>query len=204
MEKDAGIQIMEKPDWVSWDEIHEVLWAAHAKNRENGIIMAFPSLAGDEIRKTIEDEGKMFVAMDGDKVVGTVGLIEGNSKRWYANGKCGHVCFAAVLPGYEGKGIYRSLNEKRELFAKENNYSVLVADTNERNTKMIKIKKKEGYRFICYMVCKDHFNVVMAKWLQPCSFSSWYITFRFYFSMIYLKTRFKMVTGKGRTKRFGI
>ena len=198
------IQIIEKPDWVSWDEIHEVLWAAHSKNRENGIIMAFPSLAGDEIREKIGNEGKMFVAMDGDKVIGTVGLIKGNAKRWYTNGNYGHLCFAAVLPGYEGEGIYRSLNEKRELYAKENNCSVLIGDTNERNTKMIEIKKKEGYRLICYKVCKDHFNVVMAKWLQPCPFSPWYILFRFYFSMIYLKTRFKMVPGKGRTKRFGI
>lgn len=204
MEKEAGIQIMEKPDWVSWDDIHEVLWAAHAKNREDGIIMAFPSLAGDEIRRKIGSEGKMFVAMDGDKVVGTVGIMKGNGNPWYAKGNYGHTCFASVLPNYGGNGIYQLLNKKREIYAIKNNYSVLIADTNERNRKMIEIKKKEGYRFICYMACKDHFNVGMAKWLQPCPFPSWYITFRFYFSMIYQKTRFKMVPRKGRTKRFGI
>jgi len=199
-----NIIIQEKPVNVSWDEIHDVLWAAHAKNRENGIIMSFPSLAGEEIRKKIGDEGKLFVAMDGDKVVGTVGLIKSNANRWYANGKCGHVCFAAVLSGYEGKGIYRSLNEEREMYAKENNYSVLIADTNERNTKMIEKKKKEGYRFIYYMACKDHFNVVMAKWLYDCPYPQWYIKLRFLWSKFKLRTRYKMVSGKGRVKRFGI
>lgn len=186
------ISIIEKPDWVSWDEIHDVLWAAHEKNRENGIIMAFPALSGDGIRKKIGKEGKMFVAMDGDNVVGTVGLIKSNANHWYADGKCGHVCFAAILPDYEGKGIYRSLNEKRELYSKENNYSVLVADTNERNMKMIEIKKKEGYRLISYMACKDHFNVVMAKWLNGCPYLSWYVNLRFHLSKFKQKVRYRI------------
>ena len=48
---DSSIQIIEKPDWVSWDEIHEVLWKAHENNRENGVFMSYPSLTGDEIKK---------------------------------------------------------------------------------------------------------------------------------------------------------
>ena len=58
---DSGIQIMEKPDWVSWDEIHEVLWRAHEKNREKGIIMAYPSLSGEEIKNKIGNKGKILI-----------------------------------------------------------------------------------------------------------------------------------------------
>lgn len=200
-----NIQIIEKPDWVSWDEIHDVIWKAHAPNRENGIIMSFPSLSGEEIRKKIEPEGKFFVALDGKKVVGTMGIMKGKGHPWFTKGlQYGHMCLAAVLPQYSGNGIYQSLNNLRERYAVDNNYSVLIADTNEQNTKMIGIKKKEGYRLVAYMACKDHYNVVMAKWLQPCPFSSWYIKIRFYLSKFYLKTRFKMVPGNGRTKRFGV
>ena len=76
-----SIQIIEKPDWVSWDEIHEVLWESHAENREKDIINSFPSLSGDELRKFVGDKGKMFVAMDGKKVVGTAAVLIINNKR---------------------------------------------------------------------------------------------------------------------------
>jgi len=68
-------QIIEKPDWVSWDEIHDVLWKAHAQNREKGVIMAYPSLTGDEIKRRVENNGKMFIALDGQNVIGTLALI---------------------------------------------------------------------------------------------------------------------------------
>ena len=33
------IKIMQKPDWVSWDDIHELLLEAHKKNIKNGIVL---------------------------------------------------------------------------------------------------------------------------------------------------------------------
>ena len=69
------IQVIEKPDWVSWEEIHQVLWKAHEENRRKGMYMAFPALPGEEIRKKIEGHGKMLVAMDGQKIVGTAAII---------------------------------------------------------------------------------------------------------------------------------
>ena len=74
-EMNTEINIIEKPEWVSWDEIHEVLWKAHEKNRENGVFMSYPSLSGDEIKRRVENNGKMFIALDGQNVVGTVALI---------------------------------------------------------------------------------------------------------------------------------
>ena len=53
-----AIQIIEKPEWVSWDEIRKVLWESHAENREKGIKNALPSLPSDEIRKKSRRQGK--------------------------------------------------------------------------------------------------------------------------------------------------
>jgi hypothetical protein len=72
----ANLQIVEKPEWVSWEDIHEVLVKAHAQNRANGINMKKPSLPGEKIAKEIGEEGKMFVAMEDNKVVGTLALIK--------------------------------------------------------------------------------------------------------------------------------
>ena len=55
-----NIQIIEKPDWVSWDEIHSVLWKAHEQNRKKGMIMSLPSKSAEDLQKYMEGKGKMF------------------------------------------------------------------------------------------------------------------------------------------------
>ena len=202
--KDSTIHIIEKPDWVSWDEIHSVVWNAHAQNREKGIIMSYPSLSGDEIRRRIENDGKLFIALDGQKVVGTLALIVKQGKNWYNKGRYGYLCFGAVLPDYSGKGIYRSLYQLAESTSKQMGLSVLTRDTNENNARMLKISKQEGYLFVECKAYKDHFNIVRAKWLNNCPFPTWYIKIRFVLSKFFVKTRFRMDPQKGKVKRFGI
>ena len=56
------IQVIEKPDWVSWEVIHQVLWNAHEENRQKGIMMQLPSLSAEELHKYI-GEGKILHSM---------------------------------------------------------------------------------------------------------------------------------------------
>ncbi|UKK49474.1 GNAT family N-acetyltransferase [Prevotella sp. E9-3] len=198
------ISIVEKPDWVSWDEIHNVLWKAHAQNREKGVIMSYPSLAGEEIKRRVEKNGKMFIALDGQNVVGTLALKIKKGNKWYNKGTYGYLCFGAVLPDYSGKGIYRSMYKVAESTALNMGISVITRDTNEHNARMLKISKQEGYHFVECKAYKDHFNIVRAKWLDGCPYPSWYIKLKFHLSKFKQKTRYKMVPGKGRVKRFGI
>lgn len=197
-----NIQIIEKPEWVSWDEIHEVLVKAHAQNRANGIIMRKPTLPGEEIAKEIENRGKMFVAMDGEHVVATLALIKKNGKLWYNTGDFGYLCYIAVLPEYGGKGVYRSLHQLAETSAKQSGLLVLIMDTNEKNARMLKISKQDGYQFVAYKACKDHFNIVMAKWLEKRLYPVWNIKLRFVYSKGMAKLKYKIDPLKGITKRF--
>lgn len=200
---DSVLQIVDKPDWVSWDEIHDVLWKAHEKNREKGIIMAYPSLSGEEIKNKIGDSGKMFLAIDGKRVVGTLALIKKTGAQWYNSGQYGYLCFGAVLPECSGKGVYRSLYQLAEATAKQAGLRVLTRDTNENNARMLKITKQEGYHFVECKAYKDHFNIVRAKWLDKCPYPVWFIKLRFVISKIITKTRYKMDPQKGKVKRFG-
>lgn len=197
-----SIKIIKKPDWVTWDEIHEVLWKAHEKNREKGVVMSYPSLSGDEIKKRIEGKGNLFVAIDCNKVVGTLALVKKKGKRWYNSGQFGYLCFGAVLPEYSGKGIYRSLYQLAETTAKQMGLLVLTRDTNEKNARMLKITKQEGYLFVECKAYKDHFNIVRVKWLDKCPFPLWYIRLRFLTSKFVTKARYKMDSQKGMIKRF--
>lgn len=201
---DSEIQVTEKPEWVSWDEIHEVLWKAHEQNRKKGVIMSYPSLSGEEIRNKIGDHGKMFVAIEGEKVIGTLALINKVGKQWYNSGQYGYMCFGAVLPECSGKGVYRSLYQLAEATAKQEGLLVLTRDTNENNARMLKITKQEGYHFVECKAYKDHFNIVRAKWLDKCPFPTWYIRTRFILSKTITKLRYKMDPQKGKFKRFGI
>ena len=198
------IEIVEKPEWVSWDDIHDVVWKAHENNRKKGVIMSYPSLPGEKIKEKVGKDGKMFIALDGDKLVGTLALIKRYGKKWYCSGDYGYLCFGAVLSEYSGKGIYRSLYQLAETTAKQMGLEILTRNTNEHNVRMLKITKKEGYHFVEYQACKDHYDIVRAKWLNGCPYSESYIKMRFYLSKLYKKVRFRMDSKKGKVKRFGI
>ncbi len=201
---DTKIKIVEKPDWVSWEEIHQVLWKAHEQNRQKGMFMGLPAKSAEELQKYIEGKGKMFVALDDKCVIGTLAIIVKDGNRWYNHGKYGYACLGAVLPECSGKGVFRALYDKIESEARHMQLPVITRDTHENNARMLKISKKEGYQFVSYKACKDHFNIVLAKWLYGCPYPSWYIKLRFHLSKLYLRTRFKMVQGKGKVKRFGV
>jgi hypothetical protein len=200
---DTSIQIIEKPDWVSWDEIREVLWKAHAENRERGIVNTYYSRPSDEIRKFVGDKGKMYVALDGKKVVATGAVLIKKNRRWYAKGDYAYACLGAILPEYRRHGIYFPFERLTEAYAKTFS-SLLVTDMHENNLTIQKLRLREGFQYVEYKACRDHYNVVMAKWFNECPYPLWYIKLRFQLSKLCAKTRFKMVPGMGRIKRFGI
>ena len=175
-----NIQIIEKPDRVSWDEIHEVLAKAHESNRAHGINMRKPSLPGSEIKNEVGKDGIMLVAIHEDKIIGTAALLFKSKHTWYNSGSYGYMCFAGVLPEYRGTGTYRLLSEERERIARNKNLSGLYIDTHNRNTHLIDIALKNGFRKVDVKVCKDHWNIVLFKWLNGCPYSDFKCQIEFY------------------------
>ena len=198
---EQNIQIIEKPDWVSWDEIHRVLWRAHEENRQKGMNMRLPAMSGDELRAFIGDRGKMFVAMDGEQVIGTLALLVKEGKQWYNRGRYGYACLGSVLPEYGGRGVFSALYKEMEADAIRQHLPIITRDTHESNAKMLKISKKEGYSFVGYKVCSDHFNIIRVKWLDGCPYPAWYVNMRFIISKTLKKLRYKVEPGVGRIDR---
>ncbi len=162
----SNIQIIEKPDWVSWDAIHDVLTQAHKANRDKGIVMRMPSLPGYRIENEVGKDGVMLVALDGTKIVGTAALLIRNCSTWYNKGQYGYLCFASVVPEYAGKGIYRMLCEKRERIAKEKGLNGLLFDTHHRNAHVIDINLRNGFKRVAAKNYGKHWNTVMFKKLD--------------------------------------
>ena len=67
-----NIRIEEKPDWMSWDDVHELLAEAHQSNFKKGIILKYALMPGEQIRKKLGEEGCCWIAFDGDKPVGSI------------------------------------------------------------------------------------------------------------------------------------
>ena len=180
------IQVIEKPDWVSWEEIKQCLVESHSVNRAKGINMAHYQWPVEKIREYIGSNGTILVALDGTKVVGTAAISEKQGKTWYANGRYAYMCFAGVLPEYNGLGIYGELTRLREQIAIEQQYHIWVMDTHVRNTKLQQIVMANGYRKISYFRTSnnDHFNIVIAKWPDGCPYSKLYCIYRFCISWI--------------------
>lgn len=187
------IKVIEKPDWVSWDEIKQCLVDAHLVNRAKGINMSHYQWPVEKIREYIGPNGVILVALDGSKVVGTAAISEKEGKAWYAKGRYAYMCFGSVLPEYSGKGIYGRLIRIREEIAERDKYTVWVLDTHIKNTKLQNIAKNNGYRSVGYFrtANKDHCNVVMAKWPGGCPHSMFYCRLRFFLSRI--RTRISII-----------
>lgn len=182
----SDIQIVEKPDWVSWEDIKQCLVEAHAVNRAKGINMAHYQWPVEKIREYIGTNGVMLVALDGEKVVGTAAICEKNGNAWYAKGRYAYLGFGSVLSEYSGMGIFKNLEQEREKIIHAQNYSVIIGDTHSKNKRRIKIAKLGGFQMIGYFRTSnnDHYNIVFAKWPNGCPYSKIYCRYRFYISWI--------------------
>lgn len=199
----SEIKIVEKPDWVSWETIHEVLVAGHAENRSKGVVMAYSVQPAKKIAEICKD-GVMFVALDGEKVVGTGAVILQKEHRWYYKGAAAFEVFAAVLPEYKGRGIYKLLSNARKAKVIEKGIPVIISLTHEKNYRILEIAKQLGAKFVQLRAAQDHYNIIFVRYLNGCPFPDWYISLMFNGSKILYKLRYRIDKDKGRVKRFGI
>lgn len=167
------IVYLEKPDRVSWEDIRSVIWQAHADNFAKGVFMRYATLSAEEIRERVEGAGTMFVAMAGERVVGTAAVVARRFRLWCGWGDYAYFCFAAVHPEYTGRGIYHELCRICEDRARTMSLSRMLYDTNEKNVKVLEISQASGYRPVGHKRWEDHYSLVMAKWLDGCPFKDW-------------------------------
>lgn len=191
---EANIQVVEKPDWVTWDDVKQCLFEAHAENRAKGINMAHYQWPAEKIKESLGEKGVVLVALDGKRLVGTAAIGDKIGKTWYTRGAYAYICFDAVVPEYSGKGIFKLLDSKREQMAIDLGYKTLVFDTHSKNVHRQRIALKNGFRLVRFFraASKDHYSVVMAKWLDGCPYSSIYCWIKFQVSKLQALIRFSL------------
>lgn len=187
---DKSIRIQIKPDSVSWDDIHDVIWKSHEENRKNGIFMRYPSLPGSEIEKKLGGEGKMLVALTKEgKLVGTAAMMPKKAKFWFGEHVFAYCCFASILSEYNGRGIYKEMCRLQEEMARGAGLNMMMFDTHEKNYRNLCHSRKAGYKSVGLKFYRDHYNVIMVKWLDGCPYSSFRCSLNYHLRRLMVKIR---------------
>jgi hypothetical protein len=187
------IVYMEKPEWVSWEQIRECIYKGHESNRKQGVFMINTTKSAEEIKSHVGD-GHCFVALKGKEVVGTFSLRFRHSKRWWAKGTVAYPCLDAILPEYKGSDVYFELDSMRMKCIKDSGVRIIQSNTSEDNTLVRKIVKKKGFKTVMYTKSgkgADYYSVIMVKWLDGCPYSDKFINFMFNLSKIFVRTVYR-------------
>ena len=187
------IRIVKKPESISWDEICDVVWRSHAKNREKGVDIRNAHLSGEEMRKSLGDDGDCFVAIEtsNGKVIACCSSSYNNLATWWATGKFAYATLEAVLPEYSGKHVFSRLSTVRLETVKEKKCNGIYMYVAERNKRRRIIAKKEGFtpveiRRTSY---NPHNYLVYAKWFGVKPHSRFYFVLRFFINWISVRIK---------------
>ena len=85
--------------------------------------------------KKVGDKGKMFVALDGKKVVGTYAVLIRNNRKWFTSGDYAYECFCTVLPEYRRTRAYFLLARTAIGYIKKKGLSLTTGEAHENNDK---------------------------------------------------------------------
>lgn len=198
-----SIVIKAKDESVSWAQIQECLWKAHESNRGQGIVLKTTLLGPEELEARVNGNGARsttFVAMDGDRVVGTGTISFQKINKWFFKGVAAHQMLMGVIPEYQGHGIYRKIDACRNALIEQEGVGLIYFGTAEGNLGKQKIAIKDGFRYVDFIATEtsDHYSVLMAKWIGKCPYSSLYIRFMY----LRLKLKTKMLYRPGKVRRF--
>jgi GNAT superfamily N-acetyltransferase len=95
----------------------------------------------DPMGTVIDGGGSVFLAMHGDEVVGTAGLLKSNEEEY-------ELIKMAVDPGYRGKGISKLLLEKCIDEARERKAEKVILFSNSQLQTAINLYKKYGFEHV--------------------------------------------------------
>ena len=193
----SDIQIIEQPDWISDDEIADVLHDAHQTTLAAGMHYSVLTQNGADIRARLGGNGRFFVALkDGKELVGVSGIsFFERSKSWYAKGQpYAEVKLEGVRNEFKGMGINGLLHKRIYEYAFDK-VNVLVTNTAVQNSIVRRNDLKRGWTIVDFTSWKstDYYSVVMAKWKDGCPYSKAECRFRFLMKkcrVMLLKNRF--------------
>lgn len=188
------IRYMEKPDWVSWDDVRKCLNAAHKTNKKNGFEMRNSTISTEDLVEMMKG-AHCFVALVEDKVVGVTCYRIEKKNKWYVRGTVIYHFGEGILPEYRGTDVFFELTGLKTIAVKKTGIKIQYFLTSEHNKTIIKINKKYGFKLVQFQPTKkkdaNYYQVTMVKWDDGCPFPEWFLKIMFSLSKIVSKMFFK-------------
>ena len=176
MNTSDNIRIIPKPEWISYDEITDVLHDAHQSTKEGGMDFNAATQTSEKTIERLGNHGRFYVALTDDNSVAAVGAISFSrlKRAWYGkkNMMAGHIKMVGVRSAYKRRGLNNRLYEKLEKYG-FSHADILVMNTACENRIVLDSNERHGWK---YVDCKsfpstNYYSYVMAKWKNGCPHS---------------------------------
>lgn len=152
-----------------WDRLNDYLALPDVVNYPRWEKGVYP------LRRHAEEsvaDGTLYIAVDGEKVVGTVVLSpiqdkEYREANWQIDFDCPvyEICKLAVSPEYFGCGVGKAMMDKATELGRENGIKALRRDTYEENLPTVKFFEKNGFTY-CGTIDLGLEEIYGLKWYK--------------------------------------
>lgn len=164
----SKINVMIKPDNISWEELAYCQQKAHEVNHSNSVIMNCSTFTGKQLQEAVKNGITLVATNDTGDLMGTLSICWNEVNRLWYRGLAAYICFVAVLPEYKGKGVYRELANYATNEIKKRGINVEYLNTHEKNYTARRIYENNGYRCVRFSPGSgtDYYSIEMAKFLN--------------------------------------
>lgn len=191
--KTDDIVIIPKPDYISWEEITQLLHLGYSERANEGLKY---SATHQSVEKTIEraENGVCIVALLDGKMIGTetYNLIERKKlkwKRWFYDDQYYYMHSLTVHPDYKRRGIGLKIRTYIKDEAIKNKIGSLISDTSEQADWLISWYDRVGHKKVGYVSHPgtNYYSVIMRTPINGKIYPDWYRMLRFYASYVITK-----------------
>lgn len=188
-----GLVIIPKPDYISWEEITQLLHLGYSERANEGLNY---SATHQSVEKTIArvGDGVCLVALLDGKLIGTesYNLIKKKKlkwKKWYQDEEYFYLHSLTVHPDYKRKGIGLKIRNYIRDEAIKNSVGSLISDTSEDAKWLISWYDRLGHKKVgCVShLGTNYYSVVMRTPISGKKYSDRYRMFRFYLSYFFCR-----------------
>ena len=149
------------------DQLTGMLHRAFSRLGDMGIPCSCVSQSSEVTRERVA-RGDCFVAVAGERIVGTITLYEsdaGSDSSHYCNTRVASVRQLGVDPHFQDKGVGTALLQLAEQWARRRGYARLALDTPERADHLIDYYHRQGFCVVetLQISARPYRSVVLAK-----------------------------------------
>jgi len=183
------IKIIPKPDYITWEQITELLHLAFAEKKEKGMSYLATHQDAETTKKRVGD-GVCLVALIDDKLVGTASFQiktpDKFNKRWHNEKLYAYASQLAVHSDFKGMGLGNKLQSERIRLCAENNVDELLGHTSIYAKEILSWWKRQGAQYVEFIssAATNYYAIRFRIPIKGKRYNNIYVAFRYYVSYI--------------------